>query len=426
MILYAIYNILTRFLGLFSKIHLLYRLSKKKEDSDRMFEKIGAYKDIAQVWQSSTFADTTKMRPIWFHVASVGEMYSINHIVNQLSQNHIILISSVTLNSSIVFQKLKFNGNVVHVFAPFDIPKFINRFLMHFNPKIGIFIDSELWPNFIHYSSKIMPLLNINGRLSDNSAKRWMLGKSMITYMYDKFAKILPGSEDDYNKISCFARKEKMLMIGNTKFITNAIQANDIECKSESEMFKDRFVILLASTHDQEEGIILDAIKDLYQKHQEIAIIIAPRHPARSDAIQTMLQKKGLGFAIRSQKEVLIDKTVYIADTIGEMDIWYNIANLVIMGGSFVSIGGHNVIEPARFAKTVIIGYYYHNFRDIVELLRKNNAIFAAQDIKELSIHVANLYSKKDLLKKTGELALKTVTQTDILPKIISVIEESI
>ncbi len=408
MFLYCIYNLFTRIFSVFAKSWLQYRLIKMKEHPGHCFEKIGLY--------SEAFHMPVKQGAIWFHVASVGELNSIVSLVALLSKQHDILISSVTLNSFRVFEKAGFNERVHHVFAPFDTPKAVNRFLTTFSPKLGIFIDSELWPNLIIYAAGQMPLINLNARLSERSAKNWGYLAPLARYIYGKFRLVIPCSQDDYEKISQFVPQHKMRFIGNLKLTAGSIPVNAEVLDAAVQMFRGRFTIVLASTHANEEEVVIKAMLPWLNDHGDVVLIIAPRHPIRGEEIAHLVRELGVKCALRSKKQLMTPgERVYIADTIGEMGVWYTVSQLVIMGGSFVPVGGHNVLEPAKLDNALLIGPHYHNFREAVNLLLEHNAIDIVQPDAQLITAIDKLYTDVGTREKRASLAKDCAEGKEIL-----------
>lgn len=366
MFVYKIYRLVTSALNFFSIMYLKSRIEYIKEDENRYVEKLGNYSEMVR----------PEGKLIWIHVASLGEMNSIISLVEEISKKQKVsfLISSVTLSSANFFTKAGFKENVTHVFAPLDTPQIVERFLDFWNPDIGLFIDSELWPNLITQAAERFKIYNVNARLSEKSAKRWEKFDTLIKYMYGKFTKIMPCSELDYDKILKFAPKEKLKFIGNLKFTAESLSPGE-GLEALKKEFENNFVILLASTHSGEEEVIIPQIASWVASEEKIKIVVAPRHVRRGEDVLKICTENNLKAGLRSERADHASCKVYIADTLGEMGIWYRIASMAFIGGSLVKIGGHNIIEATKLKCPVVVGPYTHNFTDVIEAFRKNNGI---------------------------------------------------
>ena len=401
MLFYYFYALLLYLLNPFTSLFVEIRLYRNKENKSKYLERLGYF---------------TNQRPYgklaWFHVASVGEFNSVLPIIKHLEKNYIILVTGITQNVHKVISEIKFK-NTIFQFAPLDTPQIVNRFLKHWNPDIGIFVDSELWPNLINLSSKKFKLINLNAKLSDKSFKRWNYAKSFVKFLYNKFTIILPCSMSDYNKIANFVKPEKLKFIGNLKFCTYLKKVGQNKLSKYIELLKGKDVILASSTHNNEEEIILKIFKNIKIDYPNIFLIIVPRHPERINEITQMCDLINLNYNVRSQKHELdINKNLYIADTLNELNLWYSISNIAIIGGSFVDIGGHNLLEAARLNNAVVIGNYYNNFKDIVTDFNNNRALIISSkenlhdDLSKLLMnksHISTLASNASQLSNDND-----------------------
>ncbi len=389
----------------FAPLHLLYRKSKGKELAGRYREKLGFY---------------TLKRPsgklIWFHVASIGELNSIIPLIKALSESDkklYFLITSVTVSSSKVFARANLL-RTIHQFAPLDCPSFVKRFIRYWKPNLGIFVDSELWPNLLATASTQCKLIMVNGRLSDKSYRRWCYFKKVAQQLYDYFTRIFPTSVDDLNKIAAFVSLDKIKYIGNLKYIAPASSGVPDEAKAYKKQIGKRKFWLAASTHPGEFSQILKVHAQLKEQYPELLTIVTPRHSHYAQSIADEANHMGLEAKLRSQAPT-IEKTteIYICD---DFLLLYDIADVVFMGGSLIPHGGQNMLEPARSNCAVIVGPFTQNFRNIVEDLVAADGIAVVQDSHELQIKLLELFSDNKMLDQLAFNAKKVADrQNNIL-----------
>jgi 3-deoxy-D-manno-octulosonic-acid transferase len=363
---------------------------------------------------------------IWFHAASVGELNSITEIVKILSQDNNILITTGTLNSYKVFDKIGFNKNVIHQFAPLDSPEIVKRFLQYWQPSKGIFTDSELWPNLICHASKQMPLYNVNARLSDKSFQTWQYFGSLARYLYSQFTYVIACSEYDLKKISHFVDSTKLHCFGNLKCSTPPLSDNVAISDTLKDQCADRLVIVAASTHDGEEEIILDSLLDNFKSDPRILLILVPRDVSRGLDILKLCISKKLDASVRTDTDQISNTAqVYIANTLGELGIWYRLSKIAFVGGSLVDVGGHNIIEPAQLGNAIISGNHYSNFKDIFDLFIKKDAIQIASNTSELKNTFSNLISNKNAIENYAKNAKSAATCDNIIDNVLSIITKT-
>lgn len=383
----------------FAPVHLLLRKSKGKELAGRYREKLGFY---------------TIKRPsgklIWFHVASIGELNSIIPLIKALSESDkklYFLITSVTVSSSKVFARANLL-RTIHQFAPLDCPAFVKRFINYWKPNLGVFVDSELWPNLLATASTQCKLIMVNGRLSDKSYRRWCYLKNAAQQLYDYFTRIFPTSIDDLNKISAFVSRDKIKYIGNLKYIAPASSVSD-EAKNYRKQIGKRKFWLAASMHPGEFSQILKVHAQLKNQYPDLLTIIMPRHSHNARSIADEAKRMGLIANLRSQAPTIDKSTeVYIFD---DFLMLYDIAEIVFMGGSLIPHGGQNMLEPARSNCAIIVGPHTQNFRNIVEELVEAEGIAVVHDMNALQEKLTELFSNNEILVKLAHNAKKVSDQ---------------
>lgn len=372
-----------------------------------IMEKLGFFKESFS--QSSNFGIQPK---IWIHAVSVGEIIAVSGLIKRLAQDYEIILSTITdTGQKIAFQRFK-DYPVKVIYLPFDIPCAINRTLRFFKPSILILTETELWPNLIFLSSKKIPVILVNGRLSEKSFKGYRKLKFFFNHLLKKLS-LLCVQEDSYKErfINIGAEDRKIYVTGNMKF--------DIELKETSFIWESsiiRPVILAGSTHKPEEEIILDAFLNLDING---TLILTPRHPERFSEVESIIKTK----IAESNREILFLKLseitsafslqpktlILLVDQMGILDSLYRVCDLAIIGGSFIPHGGQNPLEPAYWKKPIVCGPYMYNFPFIEEFIKEK----ACRMVD--SINLQN--SIKELLEKPEIMASMGAKAYEILSK---------
>ncbi len=363
---YYVYKFFTFIFSVPIIIFFYFRLIRKKETKESVTEKIGFF---------------SKERPrgklIWFNASSIGESLSILPIIEKINYNYPkykVLVTTSTISSLRVLQK-RSSKKFIHQFTPLDIDFIAKRFYKHWAPNLIIFVESEFWPNLIFRAKKNkVPSIVINARISKKTYRRWSIIKKSAQILLNSFNLFLVQDDETQKMLEKFKVKN-IKSVGNLKFLSQKLPVNKNELLKLKEMISHRRVILLASSHEGEEKLIISKIKKLTEFFNDLLFIIVPRHINRSTEIQNYLRSKKIDFKVRSKKEIIKKETFcYLADTIGEISIFYNVAKIVIMGGSYVNHGGQNPIEASHFNCALILGPFMQNFKNISENLLKNQA----------------------------------------------------
>jgi len=319
-------------------------------------------------------------RGIVVHAASVGEVIALTPFVEQLLQQypHLpITVTTFTPTGSAQVTK-QFANRVQHGFLPLDAYPCTQLFLARLQPKLMIFMETELWPNLIKQcADKKIKLLLINGRLSANSMKSYQKISSLITPTVNHFDKILCQSQDNLsNYLQLGADAKRCQMSGNLKFDIS-INANTNEKKAKLAVLlpKNRKIWLVASTHQGDENIALNAFKTIQKLFPQLLLVIVPRHPERFNAVAKLCTDNNYSLVKRSENTIVTTQDIWLLDTLGELMAAYALADIVTMGGSFSHIGGHNPLEPALFKKPIIVGNDMSNFTEILSQLQQNKGV---------------------------------------------------
>lgn len=397
--LLKIYNTLISFLYPIAISRYIEKRKKKgKEDIKRFNERVGR---------------PIKPRPegklIWMHGASVGESISMLPLIQRLLEvypNAHVMVTTGTLTSAEIMAK-RLPERAFHQYLPIENPVFATRFLKHWKPDVALWFESEFWPAMLScIKRKNIPLILVNGRISNKSFKRWQQFDFIIKEILECFTLCLGQSDEDEYRLRVLGAKNTMCL-GNLKYAGLPLPVDENKKQEIAEQITGRTVWLVSSTHDDEEFKIARFLKDLQNKVPNLLTFMAPRHPQRGSEIKQRLQKElGLNVALRSANEKITEKTdVYVADTIGELGIWYDLIPLVFIGGSLIPHGGQNFIEPSRSRDAVIVGPHMYNFADAMNRAKKADAVIQVNDVLELMETVENLLTHPDLLEAKRSLA---------------------
>jgi 3-deoxy-D-manno-octulosonic-acid transferase len=335
------------------------RLKLGKEDPERVSERRGMSADI---------------RPsgplVWIHGASVGEVLAAAALIEKLrALNLRILVTSGTVTSAAIVAK-RFPPDVIHQYVPYDSPRYVARFLDHWRPSLALFIESDLWPNLILSSAaRRLPMVLINGRMSHRSFPRWRRVSGTISALLGRFDICLAQSQVDAERFSALGSRN-VLTTGNLKLDVPAPPADPAKLEKLMAVTRGRPIVLAASTHPGEEELLADAHRTLAGYFPQLLTVIVPRHPDRGDLVARTIGATGLNVALRSREELPTAVTdIYVADTMGELGLFYRLAPIVFMGGSLVEHGGQNPIEAIKLGASVIHGPHVFNFADVYEAL---------------------------------------------------------
>lgn len=397
------------------------RKEKGKEDIKRFNERIGRPK-----------LKRPEGKLIWFHGASVGESISMLPLISKLleayPQAHVMVTTGTTTSAEIMAKRLP--ERAFHQYIPIDNPAFTKRFLKHWQPDLVLWFESELWPAMLsNIKKRNIPLILVNGRISNKSFKRWQQFDFICKELLDCFSFCLGQSEEDAYRLRVLGAKEAVCL-GNLKYAGLPLPIDEKEKASLEKQIGNRPVWLFASTHNDEEAKLGRYLEEMEKSVPNILTIIAPRHPQRGTEIAQTLQDMGLKTALRSAKEKITDKTqVYIADTIGEMGLWYSLCPIVFIGGSLIPHGGQNFIEPSRMRDATLVGPYMHNFTEAMSRAKKADAIIQVNDVVELKDMVIQLMNNKEFLEAKRSLAYNWATSENkvldgILEKVKGYIQE--
>jgi 3-deoxy-D-manno-octulosonic-acid transferase len=343
---------------------------------------------------------------VWMHGASVGEVVSLLPIVEHtVARGHAVLVTSGTVTSAAVAARRLPNG-AIHQYLPLDVPDFVTRFLDHWKPDIGLFAESELWPNLMTDAHRRgVHLLLVNGRMSERSFRRWQRFPAVITDLLSRFELCLTQTEADARRLTDLGAT-RVQAIGNLKFDVTPPPADPVRLQALAAAIGERPVLVAASTHPGEEEIITRVHLAARRAVPELLTLIAPRHPERGPEIAQMIFRQNLGVCRRAEGTLPDRHTdIYVSDTIGELGLLYRLGRVAFVGGSMSDRGGQNPIEPAKLGAAVLHGPDVRNFRDIYAALDEAGAAIRVADADQLASEVTRLLADKPALARLTEAA---------------------
>ncbi|MFA4853938.1 MAG: 3-deoxy-D-manno-octulosonic acid transferase [Candidatus Omnitrophota bacterium] len=361
-------------------------------------------------------------RPIWVHAVSVGEAIAIKALVSELRKAYPhkkLVISTVTATGNRVAEGLIKPGDFL-TYLPLDLSFITGPVLKRINPCLFIIAETEIWPNLISslYKQNI-PVVTVNGRISDGSYSGYRLIKLFIRPILNKFRRFCVQSATDALRLQELGvDKEKIHTTGNVKFdmdleVLAGLDPSDYRRKLWLEL--ENKLLVCGSTHAGEEEQLIKVYKELLLSFPKLKLLIAPRHPERSKDIAEVAAKNGFMplfiSSISSACPACVSASVFILDVMGELLHFYASADIVFVGGSLVKTGGHNILEPAGLKKPIIFGPHMFNFRDITEMFLQNKAGIMVADTAQLKVEIRKLLENGLLAKALGERAYELISK---------------
>lgn len=391
----TLYRIGVALLEPFTPGILVKRGERGKEDPWRVDERLG----VASV-------DRPAGPLVWIHAVSVGESLSVLPLIERLRRERpgtTVLVTSGTVTSAELLAK-RLPAGAIHQYAPLDTPGSSGRFLEHWRPDVAVFVESEFWPNLIlGAKAQGAKLVLLSARITEKTARGWSRAPGLAKTVLRAFDRVLPQDNRSAERLARYVDAGPMV---NLKYVGEPLGCDEAELARMKALIGDRPVVAAASTHPGEEAWIASAFQMMPALDRAPLLIMAPRHPERGDEVTALLTARDRTVAQRSKDEPLTAGTqIYVADTLGEMGLWFRLADVAVMGGSFVAgIGGHNPLEPARLGVPVITGEGAFNFTDVYAgmLLAENGALCAERE-EDLTRQMHELLSDPARAKRIGE-----------------------
>ena len=379
----GLYHIASTALEPAIRLYLKRRLRRGKEDPLRASEREGI---------------ASRPRPdggvIWLHAASVGESISALSLIERLIRDYpaaTVIVTTGTVTSAEIMQKRLPEG-AIHQYVPVDQPAWVKRFLDHWRPDVALWMESEFWPNLLRaIAARDIPLILINARISPSSFKGWSRVPRTIARLLGCFTLCLAQSKKDAERLRALGAAS-VSTPGNLKFAAAPLPVDQGILIKMMDTVGSRPVWLAASTHDGEDQAVIDAHRALAGRRPNMLTIAVPRHPARGTAIETLAAASGLRVALRSADPVIRpDTEIYIADTVGELGLFYRLSPVAFIGGTLIPHGGQNLLEAAKLGCAIIHGPHMTNFTEIADEMRDAGATETIEDAARLAASVARL-----------------------------------
>ncbi|MDD4953470.1 MAG: 3-deoxy-D-manno-octulosonic acid transferase [Candidatus Omnitrophica bacterium] len=361
-------------------------------------------------------------KPIWVHAVSVGEAMAAKELIAGLRKAYPakrLVISTVTPTGNKIARGLATETDLV-TYLPLDFSFSVRTAIKRIDPSLFIIVETELWPNLISYlHKKKIPVVIVNGRLSDDSFRGYSAIKFLLKSVLKKVSLFCVQSENDKRKlISLGVSQEDIQVTGNMKFDATGlkIEANTlIQCRRNLALEETDKLWVCGSTHPGEEKMLLEAYKNLLKSYPALKLLIAPRHPERAQEVADLIKRFNfepvrLSLLNLRTEELKNLRAVFILDTVGQMMDYYALADIVFVGGTLVKKGGHNILEPASLGKAILFGPYMFNFRDIAELFLARQAAILVYNTTELEKKISQLLDAPSGALVLAQRARDTIT----------------
>ncbi|MCO1333361.1 lipid IV(A) 3-deoxy-D-manno-octulosonic acid transferase [Microbulbifer sp. OS29] len=357
---------------------------------------------------------------IWVHSVSVGETLAAVPVISKLAARHTewqwLVTTSTPTGSERVQEALRsvLGGRLLHYYLPYDLPECLVPFLNALSPNLLVIIETELWPNLLKLCARRnIPTLLANARLSEQSARGYGRFSSLSHAMLSNLSRVVAQYPADMQRfVALGLPKERAVANGNIKFDLSI----DLGLASEAQVLvhqwrgkSSRPIWLAASTHVGEDEIILDAFAILQREFADLLLVLVPRHPQRFDGVARLCRERGFSLARRSEGgQLAATDQILLGDSMGELLRFYGACDIAFVGGSLVSVGGHNMIEPAAWGVPIITGPHLHNFATVSGLLQKAGGMMIADDAESMAQQVREWLVDIGKRKAAGQRA-KTV-----------------
>ena len=391
------------------------RLARGKEDEARLGERMG----IAGC-----------PRPagplVWLHAASVGEALStlplIERVLARLPAAHALVTTGTVTSAKLMAERLP--PRAFHQFVPLDAAPWVARFLDHWRPDLALWIESELWPNLLRRTvARGIPMALVNARMAERSFRSWQRWRGAARELLGAFRLVLAQTETHAGRFRALGARE-VSVPGNLKFAAPPLPADAQKLAALRAAIGPRPVWLAASIHPGEETAVAEA-QGLLKRASGALGIVVPRHPPKGAAMAETFRGAGLAVALRSTGALPgADTAIYVADTLGELGLFYRVAHLALVGGSLIPHGGQNPIEPALFGVPVLHGPHVENFTDVIRALAHAGAALEVRDGRSIAACLEQLLPRPHELAAMGEAARKCAeTERGVIDRVMAALE---
>ncbi len=390
----ALYRGMWRIASLLAPLMLRAHAGRGKEDPTRIAERHG---------------HASRARPdgtlVWVHGASVGESIAALPLVGALLEKpgrHVMVTTGTVTSARLMAERLP--PRAFHQYAPLDSAAAVKRFLDHWRPDLALFVESEFWPNLIVATrDRGVPMALINARMSERSFRGWMRASGLAKRLLSSFDACLAQDDATASRLARLGAKS-VRVSGSLKADAPPLPVDETALDAFKAAVGSRPLFLAASTHPGEETILLDVAQKLGER--SVLTVLVPRHPTRGAEIEAAALAKGFKTQRRSTGALPGPSTeIYVADTLGELGLFYRAATLAFLGGSLIEHGGQNPLEPARLGTAVITGPHTHNFEETFRVLIEAQGEGRVQNADELHALVAGLIDDPERTRRLGNKA---------------------
>jgi 3-deoxy-D-manno-octulosonic-acid transferase len=388
------WRLFTHIASPFARLVLSRRATRGKEDRTRMNERLGI-----------AVTPRPEGRLIWLHGASVGESLSALPLIERLKEDANVLVTSGTVTSAALLSK-RLPAGVLHQFVPLDTPGAVARFLAHWRPDAGLFIESDLWPNLILQAhARGVKLALVNARISARSAARWRWARKSVAALLTAFDRVLAQDEEVAERFRALGARH-VEVVGSLKADAPPLPVDEAALAQMRQMIGARPVLLAAQTHPGEDETILPAHDALRVRFPDLLTILVPRHTERAADLEMLCGARA--FRRRSTGGQISGQTaIYIADTMGEMGLFYRLARFCFLGGTLVPLGGHNVLEPARLHCAVLAGPHTASAPRAYDAVLNAQGFGRVTSCADIAREAARLLADDTLAQTAGDAAAR-------------------
>ena len=397
----VLYNLLTYLLLIPFLVYWLVRGVGNRAYFDRLGQRFG-------------FGLPRLERSIWVHAVSVGEVQAAAPLVRALAErfpDHEILVTTVTPTGGARVRAL-FGDTVHHAYVPFEFPHAVNALFRRTNPSAALVMETEIWPNLYRGCGiRGIPLILVSARISPKSIRGYRKLLPLIRETLSHGIIIASQSQQDADRfLSLGANPARTCVMGNIKF--DLRHDEDVVLKGQAErarLFGERPVWIAASTHEGEEELVLDVHEALRVRHDDLLLVLVPRHPERFAAVRELIRQRGFSMVSRTEGRAAGEAAVFLCDTMGEVPVFYAASDVAFVAGSLVPIGGHNLLEPAALGVPVVTGPHNFNAQDIADLFIGMGACLRVEGPDELVEAVSELLANPDEAARLGRAGQKVL-----------------
>jgi 3-deoxy-D-manno-octulosonic-acid transferase len=401
-VIVALYGAVARVGEPLIRLFLKRRLKRGREDAARFDERFG----IASLPRPEGAV-------VWMHAASIGEAFSVLRLVERIAESaakpHVLVTTGTVSSARLLAGRLP--PRAFHQYVPVDHPEWVGRFLDHWRPNAALLVESEFWPTLMTETRRRgIPMALVNARISNRSFRGWQRFPNVIRPLLEGFEIALAQDGATAERLVALGARN-VAMPGNLKFAAGPLAADPNELRTMGRLLGERPRWLAASTHEGEEVVAGRAHLLLRERFPDIITMIAPRHPHRGEAIGKALEALGLVVSRRAMGDTIGPATdIYLADTLGELGLFYRLANVVFVGGSLIPRGGQNPLEPARLGAAVLFGPNMDNFSVVAKEMETAGAGFTVKDEVGLDETIARLLTDRDARDKAASAGFAIAT----------------